>query len=120
MDAINHIHTVCACITISSCVLFFIYVLVQSIRKPRILFRFMSLRILVYIQISEMLSSIADLYSYGTESHSLCLIEAFQTQLFEITAMFWTLCLSIFIFSVVVFNLQQKKRLEIIFHVSCV
>jgi hypothetical protein len=78
----------------------------------------MSLRLLVYIQISEMFSSIADLYSFGTSAMSLCLIEAFQTQLFEISAMFWTLCLSIFIFSVVVFNLQQKWKLEIIFHVS--
>jgi hypothetical protein len=122
MDAITTLRVTCACIVVFACLSFLIYVLVQTIRK-RALFKFMSLRLLVYIQISEMFAAVSDLYAiklYKDEQHitPLCLFQAYQTVLFETSGLLWTLCFSIFMFLVVVFNVRKKLLLEIIFHIS--
>jgi hypothetical protein len=64
-----------------------------------------------------MFASIADLYSAGTRNNSVCILQAFQTQFFEFAGTLWTVCFSIFIFCVAVYNLNKKGTVEIVFHV---
>lgn len=67
-----------ALLTITSAILFFIYVIVQTIRK-RIFFRFITLRLLTYLQISAFFSCLSDVYVLGMkdslEADSLCYLQ---------------------------------------------
>src|SRR5262245_25720917 len=103
--------TVCSSITVVFSSLFIFYVIFQTVRK-RLFFRYMSLRILTYIELCALFASITDIYVLGNITtpipRALCIIEAIQTQLFEISGAMWTLCLSTFIITTLTTTMRRK------------
>lgn len=92
------------------CILFIIYVIIKTVRS-RIFFRFMSVRILTYIEVCVLFAAISDFYSLGVKSGDnspLCILEGFQTQFFSLSQGLWNLCLSIFMLLTIVFGVKSK------------
>jgi hypothetical protein len=93
----------------SSC--FLIYVVIQTFRK-RAFFKYMSLRLLSYIELSALLASISDIFSFGLiqgEPRALCQAQGFLSQFFSLAVALWTLCLSFFMFLTIVMGVKSRK-----------
>jgi hypothetical protein len=102
----------CAGLTIVCSLGFLLYVLIQTIRR-KIFSHYMSLRLLTYIEISALISAIADLYSIdlltNSENNALCVTQGIQIQFGETASILWTFCLSFFIISTLLTKSPGEK-----------